>query len=83
MVQLKWLGYSPMVGRILWCDTANPVLHARTKHIEADFHFVREKVEQGALDVRVVSSGDQVADGFTKALPTRSFDEFKSNLNLG
>ena len=58
---------------VLWCDnlgatylTANPVFHARTKHIEVDFHFVREKVAQGALDVRFISSEDQVADAFTK-----------------
>lgn len=41
---------------VLWCDnfgatylTADPVFHARTKHIEVDFHFVREKIAQGAL----------------------------------
>jgi histone deacetylase 1/2 len=54
---------------VLWCDnlgatylTANPVFHARTKHIEVDFHFVREKVALGALEVRFVSSADQIAD---------------------
>lgn len=47
---------------ILWCDnlgatylTANPMFHARTKHIEVDFHFVREKVALGALEVHFVS----------------------------
>ena len=55
---------------------------ARTKHIEIDFHFVRERVAAKKLEIRFIPSKDQVADGFTKALPTRSFDEFKSNLNL-
>lgn len=57
---------------VLLCDnfgatllTANPVFHARTKHIEVDFHFVREKVALGALEVRFVLSADQTADVFT------------------
>ena len=73
----------------MWCDnlgatylSANPVFHARTKHIEMDFHFVRERVANKLLDIRFIHSQDQVADGFTKALPTRSFEDFKHNLNL-
>ena len=49
----------------LWCDnlgatylTANLVFHAHTKHTEVDFHFVREKVALGVLEVRFVSSAD-------------------------
>jgi hypothetical protein len=73
----------------LWCDnmgatylSANPVFHARTKHIEIDFHFVRERVVNKLLEIRFIPSGDQVADGFTKALPIWQLEEFKHNLNL-
>jgi hypothetical protein len=39
--------------------SANPVFYARTKHIEIDFNFVREKVALGALDVKFIF-GDQL-----------------------
>lgn len=74
----------------LWCDnlgatyhSANPVFHGRTKHIEVDFHFVRERVADKKLDIRFIPSKDQVADGFTKALSIKPFEEFKRNLNIG
>jgi histone deacetylase 1/2 len=73
----------------LWCDnlgatylSANPVFHARAKHMEIDFHFVRERVAKKLLEVRFIASNDQVADGFTKALPTHKLEVFRSNLNL-
>jgi histone deacetylase 1/2 len=73
----------------LWCDnmgakylSANPVFHARTKHIEVDYHFVRERVAKRLLDIEYVSTRDQVADGFTKPLTVRQLEIFKGNLNL-
>jgi histone deacetylase 1/2 len=73
----------------LWCDnlgatylSANPVFHARTKHIEIDFHFVRERVAAKLLEIRFINSGDQVADGFTKPLPVGKLHQFRYNLNL-
>ncbi|KAI3509338.1 hypothetical protein L1887_24546 [Cichorium endivia] len=86
---LKELGIRQGRAPVLWCDnlgatylTANPVFHARTKHIEVDFHFVREKVAMGALDVRFISSNDQVADGLTKPTTRNMLDRLKYNLNL-
>jgi hypothetical protein len=58
------------------------VFHARTKHIEIDYHFVREQVAKKQLDIRFVHSADQVADGFTKALPEKLLVKFRNNLNL-
>lgn len=84
---------SPKVAQ-LWCDNigatylaANPVFHARTKHIEVDYHFVGERVARKLLSIQLsiqfVSTGDQVADGFTKPLHVRQIELFKNNLNLG
>jgi hypothetical protein len=58
------------------------VFHARAKHIEIDFHFVREQVMRKQLEIRFVPSKSQIADGFTKPLHVQSFEEFKHNLNL-
>jgi hypothetical protein len=86
---LKELGVTQHRTPILWCDnlgatylTANPVFHARTKHIEIDFHFVRERVAAGALQVKFISSSDQLADVFTKPATQQMLDRFRSNLNL-
>ena len=51
-------------------------------NIEVDYHFVRERVSWKLLEVNFVSSGDQVADGFTKPLSVRLLENFKYNLNL-
>ena len=86
---LRELGVQLRDISCLWCDnlgatylSANPIFHARTKHIEIDYHFVRQRVVSKNLEIKFISSKDQVADGFTKALPVKELDEFKHNLNL-
>ncbi|KAM7494627.1 hypothetical protein LguiB_029236 [Lonicera macranthoides] len=60
----------------------NPVFHARTKHIETHFHFVREKVLTQDIQLQKVRTEDQVADIFTKALATAKFEGFRNVLGV-
>ncbi|PKI48919.1 hypothetical protein CRG98_030695 [Punica granatum] len=86
---LQELGFSQSRAPTLWCDnisaiylTANPVFHARTKHIEIDYHFVRERFMRGQLHIQFISSDDQLADGLTKGLPSARFSTFRSKLHV-
>jgi hypothetical protein len=72
---------------LVYCDSAiymskNPVQHQRTKHVEIDLHFVRERVALGEVRVLHVPTTSQFSDIFTKGLPTSVFKEFRSSLNV-
>jgi hypothetical protein len=86
---LKELGIQQKSPSVLWCDnigatylSSNPVFRARTKHIEVDFHIVRERFAQKLLQVCFISSKDQLADIFTKPLHLPLFEECKRNLHM-
>jgi hypothetical protein len=74
---------------LVYCDNisavylfTNPVQHQRTKHVEIDLHFVREKVAIGQVHVLHVPTTSQFADIFMKGLPSSVFNEFRSSLNI-
>nr|GEX02965.1 retrotransposon protein, putative, unclassified [Tanacetum cinerariifolium] len=64
----------------MYCDTktviaisCNPIKHSRTKHIDIRYHFIKEKVEKGIVELFFVGTEYQLADLFTKALPEERF----------
>ena len=62
--------------------TKNPEFHARTKHIDIQWHYVREQVEKGAVTLRFVGTAEMVADGLTKPLGRLKFQQFVKALGL-
>ena len=82
--------HSPLAkSTLVYCDnvsavylSTNPVQHQRTKHVEIDLHFVRDRVAIGDVRVLHVPTTSQFADIFTKGLPSSTFSEFRSSLNV-
>ncbi|PKU79316.1 Retrovirus-related Pol polyprotein from transposon TNT 1-94 [Dendrobium catenatum] len=73
----------------IYCDNTsaialanNPVFHARTKHIEIDQRFIRDHIQRNTIRVLPISTVDQIADIFTKSLPTLRFKQLRSKLTL-
>ena len=74
---------------LLLCDNigatylcSNPILHSRMKHISLDYHFVREQVQLGKLQVTHVSTKDQLADLLTKPLPHQKFEDLRVKMQV-
>jgi hypothetical protein len=62
--------------------STNLVQHQRTKHVEVDLHFVRDKVATGDVRVLHVPTTSQYADIFTKGLPSMVFTKFRTSMNI-
>jgi len=85
----KELNFDVEVPVKLFCDSkaaiqiaANPICHERTKHIEIDCHFIKEKVHEGLIQTVHVPSNLQLADILTKGLSKSQHDFLLSKLGV-
>ena len=83
------LGVTSLKPVTLHCDNQsaiaiakNPIFHERTKHIEIDCHFTRDKVLEGLLQLSYLPTHDQLADIFTKILPSPQFHQLLAKLGM-
>ncbi|GJS96633.1 hypothetical protein Tco_0803601 [Tanacetum coccineum] len=81
-MRTQLLDYGFKYNRIsMYCDSksaiaisCNPVQHSKTKHIDIRYHFIKEHVERGTVEIYFVGTEYQLADLFTKALPKERFE---------
>ena len=86
---LRDLGVNSKYTMNLYCDNTsaikiahNLVQHDRTKHVEVDRHFIKEKLEAGIIIFPFVKSENQLADIFTKAVASQTFDDSLDKLGM-
>ncbi|KAJ9561348.1 hypothetical protein OSB04_006508 [Centaurea solstitialis] len=93
--QVLWLrnqlqDYDIQLSKIpIFCDNTsaiaianNPVLHSKTKHIEVRYHFIRDHVMNGDIELHFVPTEYQLADLFTKPLDVTRFNMLLSELGM-
>ena len=87
---MEELGFNQQSALDLFCDnkaaisiSENPVQHDRTKHVEIDRRFIKEKLENNIATLSFVNSKNQLKDILTKAVGVESFESSLSKLGIG
>lgn len=60
----------------------NPEYHKRTKHVDVQYHYIREKYECKVINVIYVPTDHQLADIFTNPVIRNKFEKFRNDLNI-
>nr|GEW54162.1 retrotransposon protein, putative, unclassified [Tanacetum cinerariifolium] len=71
--EAEYVSLSACSAQVAIAISCNPVLHSRTKHIDVRYHFIKEKIKMGIVELFFVRTEYQLADLFTKALPEERF----------
>ena len=86
---LTKVGFEPKEPMLLYCDNQeareianNPIQHDRTKHIEVDQHFIKEKLLLKLVDIPFIWSSEQLADILTYAIPVVALHKVLDKLGL-
>ena len=86
---LQDLGYLSRQPIRLFCDNKvacdiahNPVQHDRTKHVEVDRFFIKEKLDDKIVELPKIRSEDQLADILTKTVSSQVFSKFLDKLSM-
>lgn len=86
---LKKIGYMGSESTVIFCDNSstiklarNPVMHSRSKYIDVRYHFLRELVNDGVIQLQFYGTRQQIADIFTKPLKLELFRELRRRLGV-
>lgn len=86
---LKEIGQDKLLPIPLLCDNQsairlakNPEFHQRTKHVQIKYHFIREQLKSGIIDLQYVGTENQLADILTKPLETNQFQNLRDQMGI-